>query len=123
MKLSPIQRTKIFELTRRSITNKRNVKVISSDFPNRTFLYDDEDYEILYYYNQFGIGITTGDLVQISISDKKTKEYIKFDSSDYLFMKNRYEMLKLIEDIHKNIFLKDCTDTEDPILIDKILGI
>lgn len=123
MKLTPKQRTKIFDLTRLAISNKDKVKVLSSDYPNRTFIYQDNEYEIIYYYNQFGLGITTGDVVQISLLDKKSKEYIKFDSGDYIFMRNRYEMLKLIEDIHKNIFLKDDTDKEDSSLVDKILNI
>jgi len=125
MKLSLEQRTKVFEIVRNTaLKNVDKVNVISSDHPNLSFVYEDETWEILYYYNQFGMGVTTGDVVQISLYNKALDESVKFDSGDYmLWMKNRGDMLDLVAEIHETIFIVDDTDTEDMNLIDKILGL
>lgn len=113
------QRTKVFEIVRNTaLKNVDKVSVISSDHSNLSFAYEDDDWEILYYYNQ-----TTGDVVQISLYNKKLDESVKFDSGDYMWMKNRGDMLDLIDEIHETIFLTDYTNTEDMNLIDKILGL
>lgn len=112
MKLNLEQRTKLFQLVRdTALKNTDKVRIISSDFPNLSFQYDDDKYEILYYYNQFGAGVTTGDVVQISLYDKNMKVYVKFDCGDYIFMKNRVDMMDLVAEIHDIIFDKDNTDT------------
>jgi len=124
MKLNLEQRSKLFEIVKKHITNNKDkVNIISSDHPNMSFVYNDDDYKITYFYNQFALGITTGDVVQITLYDKKYKNIVKFDSGDYIFMKNRKDMLELVEYIHINIFKYDKTDNDNQIIINKILGL
>jgi len=124
MKLTLEQRSKLFEIVRKKvIENKDKINVVSSDHPNMSFIYNDDDYEITYFYNQFGMGITTGDVVQITLYDKKLSDMVKFDSGDYMFMKNRQDMLEFIKYIHTNVFEYDETDNENQIIINKILGL
>lgn len=120
MKLNVVQRTKLFEIVRKNVLrNLDKVEVISSDIPNMSFVYNDDDYEVLYYHNWFG----TGEVVQISLYNKKLDESVKFDTGDYMFMKDRLDLTDLVNDINEHIFDADTTDTEDSNLIDKILGI
>lgn len=106
MKLNLEQRSKLFEIVKKHITNNKDkVNIISSDHPNMSFVYNDDDYKITTLY------------------DKKYKNIVKFDSGDYIFMKNRKDMLELVEYIHINIFKYDKTDNDNQIIINKILGL
>lgn len=106
MKLNLEQRSKLFEIVKKHITNNKDkVNIISSDHPNMSFVYNDDDYKITTLY------------------DKKYKNIVKFDSGDYIFMKNRKDMLELVEYIHINIFKYDKTDNDNQNIINKILGL
>jgi hypothetical protein len=112
MKLTLEQRTKFFNLIRNKILkNKKDILIISSDYPNKSFVYMDDKYIITLYYNQFGFGITTNDVLLISLHEKNSNNYIKFDSGDYIFMKNKSDFYKLIKELNENIFKTDVTDT------------
>lgn len=122
MKLNVNQRTKLFNLIRkRVIQYKDKVRVISSDFPNQSFLYEDDDYLIISYYNLNGFGVSTNDMLQLSLQDKKTNQCIKFDSGDYMIMKNHQDFFNLVQEIKNNIFLTDISDNTNPVDIDNIL--
>lgn len=122
MKLNVEQRTKLFNLIReRVIKNKENIKVVSSDHPNKSFVYEDDDFIIVLYYNQFGFGVTTNDMLLISLHDKKSNNFIKFDSGDYMIMKNAKDFHKLVGEINSIIFDKDNTDKTTQEVINQIL--
>ena len=122
MKINVEQRTKLFNLIRkRVLVNKDKLKVVSSDYPNQSFIYEDDDFFIVAYYNLNGFGVSTHDMLQLSLHDKKTNYYIKFDSGDYMFMKKHQDFYNLIQEIKKEIFESDITDNTKPEDIDKIL--
>jgi len=124
MKLSLEQRTKLFNIVReRVLDHLHNVDIISSDHPNSSFIYKDSDYEILYYHNVFGVGASTGDILQISLLNKKLDQSVRFDSGDYMFMKNISDMEDLISEMYENVFKDDDDDTENFEKINKILGL
>lgn len=123
MKLNVEQRTKLFNLIRqRVIKGKEKITVVSSDHPNKSFVYNDDDFVIVLYYNQFGIGVTTNDMLLISLHDKKTNCFIKFDSGDYMLMKNSKDFYNLVREINDAIFDKDNTDKTTQEVINQILN-
>ena len=122
MKLKLEQRTKLFNLIRnRVFTNLDKVKVISSDFPNQSFTYEDQDYLIVSYYNLNGFGVSTHDMLQISLLDKKSNKSIKFDNGDYMFMKNHNDFFVLCQEIKKKVFNADASDNSTSLEVDEIL--
>lgn len=122
MKLTVEQRTKLFNLIReRVFKNKDNIKVVSSDHPNKSFIYEDDDFIIVLYYNQFGFGVATNDMLLISLHDKKSNSFVKFDSGDYIMMKNAKDFYNLVNEINDIIFDKDNTDKTTPEIINQIL--
>lgn len=127
MKLTLEQRTKLFNIVKETVLkNIDKVKVLSAEMPNQSFIYEDDRYEILYNYNQYGVGASTGDLVQISLTDKKLNECVKFDSTDYVFpafMRGREDMLDMASKIRVNIFAECEDETEDQLTVNKILGL
>lgn len=127
MKLTLDQRTRLFNIIRDTVLkNIDNVKVLSSDMPNQSFIYENDRYDIIYNYNQYGVGTLTGDLVQISLTDKKLNESVKFDSTDYVFptfMKGREDMLNLASEIRVNIFSECEYENNDQVTVNEILGL
>lgn len=124
MKLTLEQRTKLFKIVRETIlVNIDKIKIISSDYPNLSLMYEDDNYRIVYFYNQFRISVSTNDCVLISLMNKEIDSIIRFDSGDYIFMKNWDDMHQLIEEINEKIFQNDNTDQCDTELINKILDI
>lgn len=122
MKLSLEQRTKFFNLIRTEIfKNKKNILIVSSDYPNKSFVYMDDNYIVTLYYNQFGLGITTNEMLLVSLHEKKSNNYIKFDSGDYMFMKNKNDFYKLIKELNEIIFDSDLTDKTSQVNINEIL--
>lgn len=122
MKLKLEQRTKLFNLIRnRVFTNLDKIKVISSDFPNQSFTYEDQDYLIVSYYNLNGFGVSTHDMLLISLLDKKLNKSIKFDNGDYMFMKNHNDFFVLCQEIKEKIFNIDTSDNSTSSEIDEIL--
>ena len=61
---------------------------------------------------EFGVGITTNNTMMISLHDKKTNFNLKFDSGDYIFMKNRIEYEDFFKEINSTIFDIDKTDQQ-----------
>lgn len=124
MKLSLEQRTKLFQKIREIVFNNLDkVDIISSDFPNFSFTYRDEKYEIAYYYNQYGMGVATRDMMQITFHDKEMDLCVKFDSGDYLIMKNEQDMIDLANEMNDKLFKMDDSETTDEKEINKVLGI
>ena len=124
MKLNLEQRTKLFNIVRETILkNVEKVNIISSDHPNLSFLYDDDRLEILYVYNINGTRSLTSELLQISLYNKEIDISIKFDSSDYILMKNLSDMTDLTSEINEKIFKTDDSDTQVEELINKVLDL
>lgn len=126
MKLSLEQRTKLFSIVRETVLkNKDKIKIISSDHPNKSFIYEDSKYRILYYYNEKVIDITTVKMIQISLENKDIGHSIRFDSGDYMIMKNSKDMHSLASEIEKTVFVIDDVkieeDCEDQEMINKVL--
>lgn len=122
MKLNVEQRTKLFNLIRKTVLiNKDNLRVVSSDYPNQSFIYEDNDFFIVTFYNLVGFGISSHDMLQISLHDKKSNFYIKFDSGDYMFMKKHQDFFNLVQEIKNGIFKTDTTDNTKSDDIDNIL--
>jgi hypothetical protein len=122
MKLKLEQRTKLFNLIRnRVFTNLDKVKVISSDFPNQSFTYEDQDYLIVSYYNLNGFGVSTHGMLQLSLLDKKSNKSIKFDNGDYMFMKNHNDFFVLCQEIKEKVFNTDTSDNSTSSEVDEIL--
>ena len=102
MKLTVDQRSKLFNLIRkRVLPNKDKISIISSDQPNKSFVYMDDDYVIVLYFNHFMFGVMENDTLLISLHDKKTNHFIKFDSGDYILMKNRIDFDKIVYELNK----------------------
>lgn len=122
MKLTVDQRSKLFNLIRkRVLPNKDKISIISSDHPNKSFVYMDDDYVIVLYFNHFMFGVMENDTLLISLHDKKTNHFIKFDSGDYILMKNRIDFDKIVYELNK-FFDQDTTDNSTAIDVDKILS-
>jgi len=122
MKLTVDQRSKLFNLIRkRVLPNKDKISIISSDQPNKSFVYMDDDYVIVLYFNHFMFGVMENDTLLISLHDKKTNHFIKFDSGDYILMKNRIDFDKIVYELNK-FFDQDTTDNSTAIDVDKILS-
>jgi hypothetical protein len=122
MKLSLEQRTKLFQMIRDIVLNNIDkINVISSDYPNMSFIYNDDKYEISYYHNQYGMGVAARDMVQIAFHDKILDLCVKFDSGDYILMKNERDMIKLTTEIYEKVFKLDDSETKEKELIDKVL--
>jgi hypothetical protein len=121
MKLKPEVRTKLFEKVRNLLQNKQNILVISSDHPNKALVYMDDNYVLVLYTNLFGIGVTTNNMMMISLHDRKTNSYVKFDSGDYIIMKNRMEYEDFVREINQIVFDKDETDKNSEENVNQIL--
>ena len=110
MKLKPEVRTKLFKIVRNLLKNTEKIIVISSDHPNKALIYMDDDYVLSLYTNLFGMGVTSNNVMLISLHERKTNFYIKFDSGDYMIMKNRREFEDFVQEINETVFDKDTTD-------------
>lgn len=123
-RLTPEQRTKLFQIVKNLLTKKDKIIVISSDHPNKALVYIDDEYVMALYTNQFGMGVTSNNVMLISLHERKSNWYIKFDSGDYIFMKNRREFEDFVREINVTIFDKDTTDKNknDENNINKILN-
>jgi len=110
MKLKPEVRTKLFQIVRNLLKNTEKIIVISSDHPNKALIYMDDDYVLSLYTNLFGMGVTSNNVMLISLHERKTNFYIKFDSGDYMIMKNRREFEDFVQEINETVFDKDTTD-------------
>ena len=113
MKLTVEQRSRLFEIVKAATKKFDKIRIISSDHPNKSFIYEDDDCVILYFYNLAGIGVTTNDILQISLYDKEHKVSVRFDSGDYMIMKHRHEMDDIIHTAQDNVFSKDLGE-DDP---------
>lgn len=124
MELTPSQRSALFNIVKNlTETNPNNIRIISSDHPNKAFIYDDKEYTIIVYFNTFNVGVTSNNVTLISLLDKKSNYHIKFDSCDYIIMLKRSEYEDFVTYINNNIFDKDTTDNQDQIIINKILNL
>lgn len=121
MKLSPEQRTKLFKLVRNLLKNKDKIIVVSSDHPNKALIYMDDNYIMSLFCNENGVGVTTNNVMMISLHERKRNWYLKFDTGDYIFMKNRMEFEDFYLDINQ-LFLKDVTDNWNTNVVDEILN-
>jgi len=42
MKLTPEQRTKLFQIVKNLVNNRNNIRIVSSDHPSKVFVYEDK---------------------------------------------------------------------------------